>query len=70
MSASFLGINNFGDNDEFIVNEDLMDSKKSITDKQANYFVKKLIRKLNDNPDKTYFGIMFLAGHGLIKDGR
>ena len=33
LSASFLGIDNFGDNDEFIINEDLMDSKKSITDK-------------------------------------
>ena len=70
LSASFLGIDNFGDNDEFIINEDLMDSKKSIIDKQANNFVKKLIRKLNENPDKTFFGIMFLAGHGLIKDGR
>ena len=70
LAASFLGIDNFGENDAYVVNEDLEDTQMSITLKQAGDLMKQVTRKLIKEPSKTHFGIMFLAGHGLIKDGR
>ena len=42
-AASFLGIDNFGPDDAFIINKDLKDSKESITMKLAEEFRNKMI---------------------------
>ena len=38
--------------------------------KLAKEFRKKMSKMLQDNPEKTQFGIIFLAGHGMITNGK
>ena len=38
--------------------------------KLAKEFRKKMTQMLQDNPEKTQFGIIFLAGHGMITNGK
>ena len=38
--------------------------------KFAKEFRKKMTQMLQDNPDKTQFGIIFLSGHGMITNGK
>ena len=52
LAASFLGINDFGPNDSYIVNQDLDDPDKSITRKQATKLMIDLSNRLKDEPKK------------------
>ena len=70
MAASFLGIDDFGPNDSYIINQDLDDPDKSVTKKQATKFTVDLSKRLRNEPHIVQFGIVFIAGHGMIKDGR
>ena len=70
LAASFLGINDFGPNNSYIINQDLDDPDKSITRRQATKFTTELSKRLLKEPHIIQFGIVFMAGHGMIKDGR
>ena len=53
LAASFLGIDDFGQNDAFIVCKNLLDPEMSISKKQATQFAKDLMRRLIKDPDKV-----------------
>ena len=55
--------------DEYILNKDFKDSKKSITSQQTKKLQMSLMKRLRVDPTKVHLGIMFLAGHGMICDG-
>ena len=67
--ANFLGIKNFGPDDMFIVNKDLTDKEKSITQKEAIHLLRYLSRMMQEQSDTKHFGLFMYAGHGVIKNG-
>ena len=56
--ANFLGIKNFGLKDMFIVNKDLSDKDKSITQKEANALYLNLLHMFQQNPETKHFGLL------------
>ena len=66
-AATFIGADYYGPNDCFILNEDLQN--RSINSKEATQFILNLFKMLKAAPKKKFFGIMFLAGHGMIHEG-
>ena len=67
--TSFLGIDNFGPDDKFILNKDLEDKDKSITKKDARDLTRSLLSLFMNSPETKYFGLFLYAGHGMIKEG-
>ena len=67
--ANFLGIKNFGPEDMFILNKDLTDKEKSITQNQAIKLLRQLCRMMKEQSDTKHFGLFMYAGHGMIKNG-
>ena len=68
-AAQFLGIRDFGKDDEYILNKDFKDTNKSITSQHTKNLQKSLLMRLRKDPKKVHLGIFFLAGHGMICDG-
>ena len=54
LAASFLGINDFGPNNSYIINQDLDDPDKSITRRQATKFTTELSKRLLKEPSMNY----------------
>ena len=69
VSLDFLDIKNFGTDNEWILNKDIEDSEQSITSKQAQQMVTKMMKMFKANPKKVHFGVFFIAGHGMIHEG-
>ena len=63
----FIGIDYFGENDNFILNKDL--KTYNITKKDFTSLNHEIRKMLKDDPEKKHFGISFVAGHGMIFEG-
>ena len=66
-AAKFIGIDDFGVDDCFIINKDV--ETYSVSMKDLIKLDKDLRKKLKEGPEKKYFSIFFIAGHGMLRDG-
>ena len=62
-ATGFLKANNFGENNELILNSDL--DNNSISEKDALGFIKGLAKRFKINVDIRFLGFMFFASHGM-----
>ena len=62
-ATGFLKANNFGENDEYILNKDLDNDSISSTD--LNRFFQKLHKRLKKDPKLKHLGFFFFASHGI-----
>ena len=69
VSLSFLDITDFGVDNEWILNKDIEDPEQSITSKQAQSMVTKMIKMFKNSPKKKHLGVFFIASHGMIHEG-
>lgn len=66
----FIGVDDFGPDDSYILNKDLDDTDKSITFRMymdnMNHAIDKRLKK---DPDKMHLVFQPVAGHGMIFEG-
>ena len=60
-------MNNLGPNDCFKLNKDLRNY--NVTDQDFLTFYIEFRKMLIEAPDKRFFTICFVGGHGMVKDG-
>ena len=65
-AARFIGMDNYGIGDCFIVNKD--PENYSITQADLKKLNINLRLMLNNDPETPYFSITFVAGHGMSKE--
>ena len=68
-ALQFIGVDDFGPNDSYILNKDLDDSDKSISKKQYFEVYKAIDKRFREDPDKMHLLIQPLAGHGMLVEG-
>ena len=65
-ATGFLKANNFGENNELILNKDL--DKNNISEKEALGFIKGLARRFKKNATLKHLIFMFFASHGMAHE--
>ena len=65
----FIGVDDFGPDDSYILNKDLNDTDKSITSKMYSDMSRSINERLKKNPDKMHLVFKPVAGHGMIFEG-
>jgi hypothetical protein len=62
-ATGFLGANNFGNNNELILNSDI--DTKNITMKEANGLILKLQKRFKKDASFRHLCLLFFASHGM-----
>ena len=65
-ATGFLKANNFGENNELILNKDL--DKNNISEKETLGFIKGLARRFKKNATLKHLIFMFFASHGMAHE--
>ena len=65
----FLGISDFGPDNLYLLNKDLNDPKKSVTEAQTTKAFNSVSKSLREEPKQTRLGIVYVGGHGMMHEG-
>ena len=65
----FIGVDDFGPNDSYILNKGLNDTNKSITFRMYMDMNHAIDKRLKKDPDKMHLVFQPVAGHGMIFEG-
>ena len=65
----FIGADDCGPQQSYILNKDLKDTAKSITYNMVIEVSASISERLKKKPDKNYLGFTLVAGHGMVYEG-